>query len=284
MPGEENAAVADGSPDAPGAGQPARRLRRWIPRSVLLAAVLMATAGCQSSTFTRLGLPVPVTQQGKAVVTLWQGSWIAALAVGVVVWGAILWAVIFHRKRTDEPPRQVRYNLPIEIMYTVIPFIMVGVFFFFTARDENYIDKLPPHPDVTVTVYGYQWSWQFHYPQYKVAGTPGGVSETGVAWPGRLPLLEIPTNRTVRFNLVSLDVVHSFWIVPFEFKRDVIPGHPNHFEVTPIKTGTFIGHCTELCGVYHSRMLFTVKIVTPAQFQSWISAQQQLQQKSAGGA
>jgi cytochrome c oxidase subunit 2 len=282
MPGEEDAAVADGSPDAPGAGQPARRLRRWIPRSVLLAAVLMATAGCQSSTFTRLGLPVPVTQQGKAVVTLWQGSWIAALAVGVVVWGAILWAVIFHRKRTDEPPRQVRYNLPIEIMYTVIPFIMVGVFFFFTARDENYIDKLPPHPDVTVTVYGYQWGWQFQYPQYKVPG--GVVSETGVAWPGRLPLLEIPTNRTVRFNLVSLDVVHSFWIVPFEFKRDVIPGHPNHFEVTPIKTGTLIGHCTELCGVYHSRMLFRVKIVTPAQFQSWISAQQHSQQKSAGGA
>ncbi|PZS40117.1 MAG: cytochrome c oxidase subunit II, partial [Pseudonocardiales bacterium] len=106
--------MADGSPDAPGAGQPARRLRRWIPRSVLLAAVLMATAGCRSTTFTRLGLPVPVTRQGKAVVTLWQGSWIAALAVGVVVWGAILWAVIFHRKRTDAPPRQVRYNLPIE--------------------------------------------------------------------------------------------------------------------------------------------------------------------------
>ena len=125
------------SPAAPEAGQPARyqpgqhqpgqhqsgqRLRRWIPRSVLLAAVLMATAGCQSTTFTRLGLPIPVTKQGQVVVTLWRGSWIAALAVGVVVWGAILWAVIFHRKRTDAVPRQVRYNLPIEIMYTVLPF------------------------------------------------------------------------------------------------------------------------------------------------------------------
>jgi cytochrome c oxidase subunit 2 len=300
MPAEENAPVADGSaadgpPGAPRAGrlarrqpgqrQPGQRLRRWVPRTVLLAAVLMATAGCQSTTFTRLGLPVPVTRQGEVVVTLWRGSWIAALCVGAVVWGAILWAVIFHRKRTDEPPRQVRYNLPIEIMYTVIPFIMVGVFFFFTARDENYIDKLPPHPDVTVTVYGYQWSWEFQYPGYKVPGAASGVvSETGAPWPGRLPVLEIPTNRTVRFNLVSLDVVHSFWIVPFEFKRDVIPGHPNHFEVTPIKTGTFIGRCTELCGVYHSRMLFTVKIVTPAQFHTWIAAQQHSQTKSAGGA
>ena len=253
-------------------------------RSVLLGAVVLGTAGCQSTTFTRLGLPVPVTKQGEVVVTLWRGSWIAAFAVGAVVWGMILWAVIFHRKKSDRPPRQVRYNLPIEIMYTVVPFIMVGVFFFFTARDENYINKLPPHPDVTVNVTGWQWSWQFQYPQYSTPGSGTGmVTEQGQPWPGRLPLLVIPENETVRFNLVSIDVVHSFWIVPFEFKRDVIPGHPNHFEVTPIKTGTFIGRCTELCGVYHSRMLFRVKIVTPAQFRTWISAQQHAQ-SSAGGA
>jgi len=276
VPGEETAAVP---------GRPHARPRRWVPRAVMLVGVLAATAGCKSTTFTRLGMPVPVTQQGKMVVSLWQGSWIAALAVGFLVWGAILWAVIFHRKRTDQPPRQVRYNLPIEILYTVVPFIMVGVLFFFTARDENYEDKLPAHPDVVVNVIGYQWSWQFQYPQYKVPTSPlGVVAENGEPWPGRLPVLEIPTNETVRFNLTSTDVVHSFWIVPFEFKRDVIPGHPNHFEVTPIRTGTFIGHCTELCGIYHSRMLFTVKIVTAAQFHQWVHAQQQVQQKSAGGA
>jgi cytochrome c oxidase subunit 2 len=101
---------------------------------------------------------------------------------------------------------------------------------------------------------------------------------------GRLPLLVIPANETVRFNLTSTDVIHAFWIVPFEFKRDVIPGHPNHFQVNPTRTGTFIGHCTELCGLYHSRMLFTVKIVTPAQFRQWISAQQALQRTAAGSA
>ena len=277
--------MADGTPAGPAGARPAGRLRRWAPVTVLMTAVIVATAGCQSTTFTRLGLPVPVTKQGEVVVTLWRGSWIAAFGVGAVVWGMILWAVIFHRKRSDRPPRQVRYNLPIEIMYTVVPFIMVGVFFFFTARDENFINKLPPRPDVTVNVTGYQWSWQFQYPGFRVPRSPTGVvTEQGAPWPGRLPTLVIPENRTVRFNLVSLDVVHSFWIVPFEFKRDVIPGHPNHFEVTPIRTGSFTGHCTELCGVYHSRMLFTVKIVTPAQFQQWISAQQQLQQKSAGGA
>jgi cytochrome c oxidase subunit II len=268
--------------------------RRWAPRAAIAAAVVLATAGCQSNAFTRMGMLPPVTKQGHVTLTMWQGSWIAAWAVGIVVWGLIVWSVLFFRKRTDRVPHQVRYNLPIEILYTVVPFIMIGVLFFFTARDENYIDKLSAHPDVIVNVTGFQWSWEFQYPQYRVPHSETGVvTELGQMWNGstpgnhnRLPVLEIPVGETVRFNLTSTDVVHAFWIVPFEFKRDVIPDHPNHFEVTPTQTSPpsgFIGRCTELCGVYHSRMLFTVKIVTQAQFRQWIAAQQ-AQQTASGGA
>jgi cytochrome c oxidase subunit 2 len=265
----------------------AGRLRRWAPRAALLLGLAIVTTGCKSNAFTRQGLLVPVTKQGQVIVAMWQGSWIAAWAVGIVVWGGILWAVIFHRKRGDQLPRQVRYNLPIELLYTILPFIMVGVLFFFTARDENYLGKNPSHPDVVVHVIGQQWSWQFIYPQY-AAGPHRAVTEIGETWrPGlpsnQLPLLEIPTNKTVQFNLTSVDVVHAFWIAPFEFKRDVIPGYANRFTVTPTKTGSFIGRCSELCGVYHSRMLFRVKIVTPAQFDQWIHAQQ-AQQTASGGA
>ena len=268
------------------------RLRRLAPRAALLAVLAVGTTGCTSNAFTRLGWPEPVTRQGQVALTLWQGSWVAAWAVGAVVWGLIIWAIIFHRKKraTAPAPHQVRYNLPIEMLYTVVPFIMVGVLFFFTARDENYIDRLSARPNVTVNVIGYQWSWQFQYPGYKVPGSPTGfVTINGEPWSpqtgnSQLPLLVIPEDRTVRFNLVSTDVVHAFWIVPFEFKRDVIPGHPNHFEVYPNKTTktTLIGHCTELCGLYHSRMLFRVRIVTPAQFNLWIHAQQAAQQKAGG--
>ena len=268
-------------------GQRGSRAGRYALRAALGAVLLAGTAGCTSNAFTRLGMPVPVTKQGEVVLHLWQGSWIAAFAVGAVVWGLILWACVFHRKRANRPlPHQVRYNLPIEMLYTIVPIIMVGILFFFTARDENYIDRLSAHPDVTVTVVGYQWSWQFQYPQYKVPHS-GYVTENGFTWSptqgnSLLPVLVIPAHETVRFNLVSTDVVHSFWIVPFEFKRDVIPGHPNHFEVTPIRTGFWIGRCTELCGLYHSRMLFKVRIVTPAQFRTWIHAQQVAQTKAAG--
>jgi cytochrome c oxidase subunit II len=280
------------SPERPAAARPPRartRLSRLAPRVALLALLAAGTTGCTSNAFTRLGWPVPVTRQGQVALTLWQGSWIAAWIVGAVVWGMIIWAIIFHRKKRGSPPApaQVRYNLPIEMLYTVVPFIMVGVLFFFTARDENYIDSLSAKPNVTVTVVGYQWSWQFQYLGYKVPGSATGVvTMNGEPWSpqtgnSQLPLLVIPDHETVRFNLVSTDVIHSFWIVPFEFKRDVIPGHPNHFEVNPTKTTpVLIGRCTELCGLYHSRMLFKVKIVTPAQFNLWIHAQQAAQQKA----
>jgi cytochrome c oxidase subunit II len=266
------------------------RLSRLASRAALFTALAAGTAGCTSNAFTRLGMPAPVTKQGQVTLTLWQGSWVAAWCVGAIVWGLIIWAVIFHRKsRASAPaPAQVHYNLPIEMLYTVVPFIMIGILFFFTARDENYIDKLSPHPDVTVNVTGYQWSWQFQYPGYKVPRSPtGDVTMNGEPWSpqtgnAQLPVLVIPENETVRFNLVSTDVVHSFWIVPFDFKRDVIPGHPNHFEVTPTKTGSGIGHCTELCGLYHSRMIFKWRIVTPAQFRTWIHAEQAAQQKTGG--
>jgi len=276
------------APHQAGAEDPgsAARLRRWAPRAVLAAVVLLVTTGCKSTTLTRLGLPPSVTKQGDVVISLWQGSWIAAWIVGAVVWGLILWAVLFHRKRGDRIPHQVRYNLPIEFLYTVVPFIMVGVLFYFTARDENFINKVSAHPDVIVNVKGFQWSWEFDYPQPN--GAPP-VKMTGAMWdPTKpdsrqtLPVLEVPVGERVQFNLTSPDVVHAFWVPEFLFKRDVIPGHPNHFQVTLTKTGTYTGHCSELCGVYHSRMLFTLKVVTPQEYQSWI-AQQKANQSTAAG-
>jgi cytochrome c oxidase subunit II len=273
-----------------------RRRRRVLPAAALAVGLVLMTAGCNSTDVERLGLRAPITEQAKLTVSLWQGSWIAAIAVGVAVWGLILWAVIFHRKRGDRIPQQVRYNLPVEILYTVIPFIMVGVLFYFTARDENKIDDLSAKPQVVVNVVGSQWTWTFQYPQYAVKNSSEGVTEIGQMWngnagptnnTGELPLLEIPEHEVVKFNLYSIDVIHSFWILPFDFKRDVLPDHPNHFEVTATSTlyggPDSIGRCSELCGLYHSRMLFRIKIVTPAQFQAWIQAQQ-AQQNASGGA
>ena len=280
----ESASNAAPCPRESARGTAAPRRRVKVARVGALAVMLLlGLSGCATNdTFTRFGFPDPVTTQGKITISLWQGSWIAGMIVGAVVWGLILWAVVFHRKRGDKLPPQVRYNMPIEIMYTIIPFVMIAVLFYYTAKDENTIDSIPAHPAVTVNVVGFQWSWEFDYPQ-------SGVKETGYMWDPslpdsqqHLPVLEIPVGESVQFNLTSPDVVHAFWVPEFIFKRDVIPGHPNHFTINATKTGTFIGHCSELCGVYHSRMLFTLKVVTPAQYQQWIAQQKAIQNTASG--
>ena len=276
-------------------------MRRKLPQ-VLTAGLVLATAsGCSYNweDFPRLGMPTPITEEAPTILSLWQGSWAAALAAGSVVWGLIIWSMIFHRRsRTKvEVPPQTRYNMPIEALYTVVPLIIVSVLFYFTARDESKILELSPKPTHTINVVGYQWSWGFNYIE-KVEGEPPAGSEIPKelhAIPDRLskdfpagangvydagtpstknpqtgnpgPTLWLPKGEKVRFILTSRDVIHSFWVAPFLMKQDVIPGHTNAFEVTPNREGTYMGKCAELCGVDHSRMLFNVKIVSPERYQ-----------------
>jgi cytochrome c oxidase subunit 2 len=185
------------------------------------------------------------------------------MGVGVLVWGLIAWAVIFHRKKSDELPPQTRYNLPIEVAYTVVPFIMILVLFFYTVRDENELLKLSANPDHVVDVLGKQWSWQFAYDD------ADGTAVVGT--PGVPPTLVLARGETVRFNLNSIDVIHSFWVPAFLFKLDVIPGRTNAFEVTPSREGIFTGKCAELCGRDHARMLYWVRVVSPEDYRQFVT-------------
>ena len=226
-----------------------------------VSALLLA--GCSQSTvddWKRVGFPAPSTTDGPRILSLWTGSWIAAMAVAVLVWGLIVWSIIVYRRRSHDEgaPDQVRYNLPMEIMYTVVPLIMIGGMFYFTARDQTVLTKVEQNPDVTVDVVGFRWSWTFNYVDQNTydVGIPGGAG----------PTLYLPVDQTVTFNLTSPDVIHSFWVPTFLRKLDVVPGRTNQLTVTPNKEGTFLGKCAELCGVDHSRMLFTVKVVSQEEF------------------
>ncbi|MET9020321.1 cytochrome c oxidase subunit II [Actinopolymorpha sp. NPDC004070] len=232
----------------------------------LVGIALLVVSGCsteQLDTWKRGGMPPPASDRATHTLSLWQGAWIAALAVGVLVWGLIIWAVIAYRRRDDSVPPQVRYHLPIEILYSAVPFVIIAVLFFFTVRDQNAIlkvDKNDP-PATVVNVVGQQWSWTFNYVDAPGTGT---VWESGT--PEHLPTLYLPVGKKVGFKLNSPDVVHSFFIPAFLFKMDVFPGKTNYFELTPTKEGEFAGKCAELCGVYHSRMLFTVHVVSQEEY------------------
>ena len=214
----------------------------------------------------RLAQPAGITDRTDGIHGLWMGSWLAAMIVGVVVWGLIGYACVkFRRRRDDEIPIQTRYNLPIEILYTVAPVVMVLVFFFFTVTVQN--DVLADETDQadhTITVVGQQWSWTFNYDKDAALDGSTTVFEGGTT--ADRPTLYLPVNETVEFQLRSPDVIHSFWVPAFHFKMDVIPGRHNHFSLTPTREGTFKGRCAELCGVYHSRMLFDVKVVSQEEY------------------
>ncbi|WP_103502360.1 MULTISPECIES: cytochrome c oxidase subunit II [unclassified Streptomyces] len=275
-----------------------RPMRRILPQALIAGLVLATATGCTSEDFPRLGMPSPATEEAPRILSLWQGSWAAALITGVIVWGLIAWSVFFHRRsRTKvEVPPQTRYNLPIEALYTLAPLIIVSVLFYFTARDQTELLKTSEQPDHVINVVGFQWSWGFNYlepvgegdtfaqdaaelsaiPDRMMDAVPenaDGVYDVGTPAdrnpdtgnPG--PTLVLPEGETVQFILTSRDVIHSFWVVPFLMKMDVIPGHTNRFEVTPNKQGTFLGKCAELCGEDHARMLFNVKVVSPEEYQ-----------------
>ena len=241
-----------------------------------VAGVVAATAsGCKSNQGTRLGLPDPATKEAPTILHLWQGSWIAALAVGALVWGLIIWSCIFHRRKRHgiEIPAQTRYNVPIEVLFTVVPFIMIAVLFFFTAKSESKLLELKKDPQVVVNVVGRQWSWSFNYNYNAVTKAEGpdqAVWDAGT--PGDPPTLVLPVNERVRFSLTSVDVIHSFWVPSFLFKLDVVPGRINQFELTPDRIGLYAGKCAELCGVDHSRMLFNVRVVDEATYKSYLTS------------
>ena len=178
----------------------------------------------------------------------------------------ILWPVFFHRKKNEEFPRQSQYNVPVEIAYTVIPFIIVAVLFFYTAKAETkitHIDKSPAMHNIHVNAI--QWSWQFTYDDAASKPTVTGT-------PDQTPVLVLPQGEKVRFTLTSNDVVHGFWIPEFMIQMQTLPGVENHLEFTANKIGEFPGRCNILCGRAHSQMLFKVKVVSPSDYMTYINS------------
>jgi cytochrome c oxidase subunit 2 len=190
------------------------------------------------------------------------------------VWGLIIWCIVAYRRRKDdnELPVQLRYNIPIEILYTVVPIFMVVVLFYYTARDESALISTSEPADVTINVVGKQWSWDFNYVEDDVHETGEQAIMTGK--PGAqetIPTMYLPVGERIEFVLTARDVIHSFWVPSFLQKMDMIPGRVNKFQVVPTQTGTFKGACAELCGAYHSHMLFNVKVVSRDEYEQHLS-------------
>ena len=238
-----------------------RRPARW--RALLLAPLVLVLTGCAQ--VSGLGFEEGLSSVNDISLSLWQGAWIAGGVVGVFTLILILWPAIFHRAHASkgEFPKQTQYNVPVEVAYTIIPFIIVAVLFYFTAVKQNEIVEKTTTYAHEITVDGFQWSWQFGYPE---AGPKALVTGT----PANPPTLVVPLGEKVRYTITSNDVVHGFWIPAFMIQMQNLPGVTNSLEFTASKLGSYPGRCNILCGRNHSQMLFTVKVVTPTEYKAYL--------------
>lgn len=211
-------------------------------------------------------VPQAATTQGAQVQGLYNVFLIAAAAVFILVAALIGWSVFRYRASdADEGlPPQVKANVRLELVWWALPTILVIGLFILTAQVLSRVDARNPDPAVQVTVTGFQWQWRFAYD-----GTDVVIQGT----PDQPPELWLPVGQPVALTLVSPDVIHSFWVPDFLIKRDVVPGRSNRIDLTIDEAGTYSGQCAEFCGLFHDQMLFSIRAVSPAEFEAWLTTQ-----------
>jgi len=211
-------------------------------------------------------MPAPATTEAQAVATLWTQFLIAAAIVGGTVWALITFMIVRYRGRPsdlDALPARSDF-LALELAWTAIPIAIILILFGLTLVSLNQVDARS-ESRVTVAVTAFRWQWRFDY-----RGTPVSV----VGDPDTVAVMVVPTGEPIHIVLTSVDVNHAFYVPAFLFKRDAIPGHPNEFDVTITEPGDYNGQCAEFCGVFHDRMLLSVKAVSRPDFDAWLAAQQ----------
>nr|WP_313676765.1 cytochrome c oxidase subunit II [Mycolicibacterium sp.] len=288
-----------------------------------LAGLAATLSGCSWREALALGWPNGITPEAHAMHTLWLWSVIAALVIGLAVWALMFWcAAAFRKKKGDEEmPRQFGYNMPLELVLTVVPFLIISVLFYFTVLTQDKVLKKEPNPEVVIDITAFQWNWKFGYqkvafadgsfnyegadPARKAAvlSKPEGTDKHGEEKVGairgmnpedrsylnynkvetlgssdEIPVLVLPVGKRIEFQQASADVIHSFWVPEFLFKRDVFPNpEANHSEniwqISEItETGAFVGRCAEMCGTYHAMMNFEVRAVPADDFKTYLQA------------
>ncbi len=237
-------------------GSPAlRRLSRLTP--VLLVVLVAAVAGCKGTPaeYPQSAL-LPRGDFARLVDDLFTTTVRWALLVFVLVEGALLYAVFRFRGRPGDPePEQVHGNTTVEIVWTIIPALILAMIAVPTVRAIFKTNEIPGKDALTIEIVGHQWWWEFRYPEYNLTT----ANE-----------LHVPVGRTVSLRMGSGDVIHSFWVPQFAGKRDVFPNRETRIWFKAEATGNFPGQCAEFCGIQHGKMAFRVVSQTPEEFQGWV--------------
>lgn len=311
--------------------------KRGFKRKALLGGVLgfggLAMAGCDVAPpggfvgeFLRMGWPDGITPEAVAMGNFFSWVWVVAWTIGIIMWALMLTAIFAwgakkaEKKGKGEFPKQLQYNVPLELVLTIVPILIVMGLFFFTVQTQDKVTAMDKNPEVRIDVTGYQWNWKFGYGEVAAGLSPNGAlydgtdqeaqalaeaskvdpngdnpihgrSKSDVSYlhfdeietlgsTDEIPVLVLPSNTPLEFDLASADVSHAFWIPEFLFKRDAY-AHPEanksqrRFQVEEIfEEGAFVGRCAEMCGTYHAMMNFEIRVVSREKFTDYLEFRQ----------
>jgi cytochrome c oxidase subunit 2 len=225
---------------------------------IIPAAIVLA--GCQSPSILR-----PEGSAGHEIFKLAIEVFSILSVVLITVWVLLAYVILRYRRRPEADASQTKGNLRIEIIWTLIPALIVTVLFVLTVRTTEQIAM--PDPGAQFTSVGHQWWWEFDFSKlgFKTANE-----------------VYVPQGHQLSIDLISTDVIHSFWVPQMGGKVDMIPGHVNRIQFVPLTTGQYLGECAEFCGVQHGKMRFLFVVVTPAQYSAWVRNQQSPARQPAG--
>jgi cytochrome c oxidase subunit II len=269
-----------GAPTPPDKEPIARRMVRLATRIGALGAALLLVAGCigaPDAGWPGLFAPPAASTGGQATDALYYYVFLVAVGVFLVVEGLLLWIVFRYRRRpnVEDLPPQTHGNNLLEVTWTLIPAAIVTMLFVATVQTLTVVEDFAAEPEgVVIDVTGFQWQWTFEYPDE-------GLSFTGAGAVG--PVMALPVNERVRIRLHSPDVIHSFYVPMFRYKQDVVPGRTNEFDILVEQPGTYTGQCAEFCGLLHYEMFFTVEAMSRADYDAWVTEQQQAPEPTPGG-
>jgi cytochrome c oxidase subunit II len=236
----------------------ARRSFRWATALCLLALVL---TGCGPENYPQTTL-LPRGDFAKIADDLLDITVRWALLVFVLVEGVLLYAIFrFRGKPGDAEPQQTHGNTTVEIIWTVIPALILAAIAVPTVRAIFQTSAVPGKDALTIEVVGHQWWWEFRYPEFNLTT----ANE-----------MHVPMGRTVSLRMGSSDVIHSFWVPQFAAKRDVFPNRETRMWFTAQAEGDYPGQCAEFCGIQHGRMSHRIKAQKPEEFQAWVAHMQTL--------
>jgi len=240
-----------------------RQLRRWLPVLAVLAAA------CSPDHYAQTALR-PISDFARIGDDIQTQTFYWALGVFVLVEGALLYAIFRFRGKPDDPePQQVHGNTTIEIVWTVIPALILAAIAVPTVRGIFATSAIPAGDALKVEVVGHQWWWEFRYPDL-------GITTANE--------IHIPVGQTVSLRMGTADVVHSFWPPRFAGKRDVFPNRETRVWFKAEQAGEYPGQCAEFCGIQHGRMAFRVRAQTADEFQTWVAHMQTLGARPAAAA